>query len=222
VVVRDEDVIKGQPKQTLGEKWNVNPRPGHWYEASTNFATEHLGIGNGRSCLVVGSPLFEVSALEANGWDVTYMDIRNPPQKPRKFIHCDAMGMTLPDESFDAVSSACVLTHAGTGRYGDGLKLLDGDIKMLQHVARVMKNGSVAALTFGACADIPKMLRSAAHRIYTVAECYRMLEVAGLSVMSMRIWSYEKKDWLEEGMPPTSNTDKPDYISFAVLKKCGS
>lgn len=217
--MRDEEVVAARRDElTLNEQWNVGNRTGHWYTASTEFAKHQLGDGNGRSCLVIGSPIFEALSLRKQGWDVTYFDIRIPPEQPFKAIQGDAADMQLPDASFDAVSSACVLTHVGTGRYGDGLDRGHGDEKMLAHVVRVMKPDAVAALTFGAVADLPKMVRrGATHRIYTVPECRRMLAAAGLKIAEMRIWSHAIKGWLDGG-PITKSISDPDYISFAVTK----
>ena len=217
---RDEEVFDPDfVFSTVGEKWNVKARENHWYSASTEFSVSRLGQGRGRSCLVVGSPFFEIAALTAIGWDVSYLDIRTPKQKT-KFIRSDAMDMNVLDKSFDALSSACVLTHVGTGRYGDTINP-HGDEIMLSEVWRVLKDGAYASLTFGACADIPKMIRYPAHRIYSVGECKRMLAETGFSVCEMKIWSNLSKDWLPDGSPPTKDTRKPDYISFLV-QKCGS
>jgi hypothetical protein len=219
--MRNEEVLEcGGPTQTLTEQWNLGPRNRqHWYNASTEFAKEGLGAGNGRSCLVIGSPLFEAMELRKQGWDVTYMDVRRPPVIVGKFLQCDATDITLPHGSFDAVSTACVLTHAGTGRYGDGHNREHGDEVMLGHIARVLKPGSAAAITFGAVADIPKMARlGSAHRIYNVPECRMMLAAASLKITKMRVWSWEKKGWLGDDEPITKSLDKPDYISFMVTK----
>lgn len=217
---RDELVILwGGPQRTLDEKWNTGSREGHWYAASTEFAKQSLGNGDGRSCLVIGSPLFEADELGAMGWKVTYLDIRVPPVLRWAFVQCDATKITLPDASFDAVSTSCVLTHAGTGRYGDGTNREHGDEVMLSEIARVMKMGAVAALTFGACADMPRMVRLGhTHRIYTVPECSRMLAAAGLKMLKIRIWGSKKKAWLAEGDTLTTDMESPDYISFKVVK----
>lgn len=220
LLMRDEVVaVARRDELTLNEQWNVGNRTGHWYAASTEFALGHLGFGNGRSCLVVGSPIFEALALRKQGWDVTYLDIRTPPDVPFKVVQGDAADMSFEDASFDAVSSACVLTHVGTGRYGDALDMLHGDERMLAHVARVMKPGATSALTFGAVADMPKMVRrGATHRIYTIPECRRMLGVVGLEIGETRVWSSATKQWLWKGEPMTQSMNDPDYISFMVKK----
>jgi len=218
--VRDEEFIPwGGPEKTLAEKWNTGMRVGHWYGASTEFATESLGAGDGRSCLVIGSPLVEADALKAKGWDVTYLDVREPPVRRWKLIQADATDIPCPDNSFDAVSSSCVLTHAGTGRYGDGHNRAHGDEVMLAQIARVLKPECYAALTFGAVIDRPRMVRLGhIHRVYTVKECRRMLEVAGLTLVRMNIWGVVQKRWLTEKEVVSNNLDSPDYISFLVAK----
>lgn len=205
-----------QYTSTPREKWHEGNMPGHWYAASTEFALDYLGDGAGRQCLVIGSPLFEAIELRRLGWDTTYLDIRQPPEAAGRAIQMDATDITLPDDSFDAVSSACVLTHAGTGRYGDG-QTGKGDEEMLGHIARVLRPAGKAALTFGACVTAEKMVRlGSAHRIYTVSECERMLAAAGLSIQHMKIWSCRTKTWTDEA--PTTDIYNPDYISFAVTK----
>lgn len=224
--MRDEEFISwGGPEKTLNERWNTDDRPGHWYGASTEFAKNTLGEGSGRSCLVIGSPLFEAHSLRALGWDVTYLDVRKPQNLRCKFIQCDAMNITLPDASFDAVSSSCVLTHVGTGRYGDGSDMAHGDEKMLAHVARVLKPDGIAVLTFGACVARQRMVRLGSwHRIYTLAECRRMLKEAGFNSCEWKVWSFVGKRWLDEGEQMTQDIHSPDYISFKAWKvnKCGS
>lgn len=219
-VLRDEEFIPwGGPQKTVDEKWNTGSREGHWYGASTEFAKESLGDGAGRSCLVIGSPLTEADALTALGWKITYLDVRRPAVLRWKFVQCDATAISFPDESFDAVSSSCVLTHVGTGRYGDGNNRRHGDEIALAHIARVLKKAGAAALTFGACADRGKMVRlGSLHRIYTIGECQRMLAAAGLTISAMKIWSAQNKRWLSADETPTESIDSPDYISFKVIK----
>ena len=214
---RDELIVEYRGlEKTPDEKWNIGNRTAHWYEYSTKFASEYLGIGDGRSCLVIGSPVYEAMVLRERGWDVLYMDIRNPPKEVGKHIVMDATEITLPDESFDAVSTSCVLTHAGTGRYGDSTKYAHGDEIMLGHIARVMKPKAKAQITFGACYSGEKMVRlGKAHRIYTVNECERMLKEAGLSVVESKVWSFRTKTWTTEITPDIYD---PDYISYAVVK----
>lgn len=204
---------------TPHENWNADAklRQGHWYDASTQFAVKHLPDGDGRSCLVIGSPLFEAQALIDRGWDVTYLDIRVPPVHFRKFIQCDASNMTLESESFDALSSACVLTHVGLGRYGDPL-VEHGDEKALAEMARVLKRGGRATITFGAVIDAPCMIRmGTTHRVYTLAEAERMLQAAGLSLVDLAVWNTAEKKW-RSGEKPTSDLGRFDYLSTFVKK----
>lgn len=190
------------------------------YNASTQFALEELGEGNGRTCLVIGSPLFIVKMLIERGWDATYLDVRNPPVKLPKFIQCDATRIELPDESFDAVETSCVLSHAGMGRYGDAI-VGDGDERMLQEMVRVMKPGAPAAIMFGNVADMEKMVvLGKCHRVYTLKEIERLLGKTGFVMEKKRMFSLGKNRWLADGEPITKDfMDKPDYISVLVRKQ---
>lgn len=177
-------------KRTPREPWKKR-RDGHWYASAADFATEHLGSGPG-SCLVIGSPEFELRALEALDWDCTYVDIRQPPFRC-KFFRSDARSMPFADDSFDAVSSTCVLCHIGTGRYGDKVAL-DGDDAMLVEIERVLKTGGKAALMFG-----PIALNSSVedeHRVYEKVHVLSMFEPGNLSIKDWRVFSALPNDYI--------------------------
>ena len=168
-------------EHTPDEPWTDRRAKAHWYNASADFALRTLGAGAGR-CLVIGSPLFEASELADAGWDVTYLDVRKPPvlDSRIKFIQHDATVMPFPDASFDTVSTACVLCHAGMGRYDDPV-VEDGDERILAEIKRVLKPGGAAAVTFGPVIDQEMMMRFGnMQRVYTMAEARRMVASAGL------------------------------------------
>ena len=215
--MRDEVVIESPVNnKTVGEKWKGRMQ-GHWYGAGCEFAVERLGGGGGRSCLVIGSPLFEIMALEALGWEVTYLDVREPPVKPERFVLGDATQRLFRGGSFDAVSSTCVLCHAGTGRYGDKLDLDHGDQRMLEELGRVLKPGGKAALMFGPVVDMPKMLRRGTeHRFYTAHEAHQMIRNAGLKLEAMRIWNTLKGEWRSATEMPTASIPDCDYLCVAA------
>lgn len=189
--------------------WHVNEQPGHWYGASTKFALEHL-VGEGK-CLVIGSPIFEALELKKN-WDITYLDVRQPPTDVN-WVEGDATKMPFKDRSFDAVSTACVMTHAGLGRYGDAV-VSDGDELMLREIKRVMRPGTLAAVTFGAVVDAEQpILMGNVHRIYTVDEAKRLAAVVGLQVELIRIWGKVRQQWVDK---PTEDHQDPDYLSVLL------
>jgi len=169
--------------RTPDEPWTPKRQGAHWYNVSTDFAHRSLGRGPG-SCLVIGSPLFEASELADDGWDVTYLDVRTPPALDSRlaFVRHDARQMPFASESFDAVSTACVLCHAGMERYGDA-RDDEADQMILNEIARVLKPGGAAAVTFGPVIDAPMMLRLGdCQRIYTLPEAQAMATRAGLTV----------------------------------------
>ena len=217
--MRDELIVESPSNnKTVGEKWKGRVK-GHWYDAACEFAVDHLGGGTGE-CLVIGSPLFEVGVIEMLGYEVTYVDVRDPPTKVPRFLKVDATHLLSPDNSFDAVSSTCVLCHAGLGRYGDKVNLEHGDEKMLSEIERVLKPGGKVSLMFGPVADIPKPLRHGTeHRIYTIHEVIRMISTTGLKRGKIRIWNTEKSDWRPPLEFPTQNTERPDYICVALTNK---
>jgi len=126
--------IPGPKSVGVREQWHQDrgSHENHQYGGACDFAERTLGKGEGRKCLVVGSPIFEVEMLGQNGWEVTWIDVREPKRKPKRFIKMDALDLDrLEAESFDALSSTCLLTHVGTGRYGDRFQP-DGDLVALR------------------------------------------------------------------------------------------
>ncbi len=175
------------------------------YAVAADLAVEYLGGGNGRSCLVIGSPIYEASRLRECGWDVTYLDVRDPPRHQiPKFIQCDASDMPMvPSASFDSVSSTCVLAHIGLGRYGD--PTTGSDVAAMAEIHRVLKPGGEAALTLGNVADGDETIRlGTCHRIYTrgSARCL----ISAFTVKREQIWN--SGDSLEENY----------YISMLLRK----
>lgn len=202
---------------TPNEPWSPKrEKNGHWYNAQADYAKSHLK-GEGK-CLVIGSPIFEALELEEAGWDVTYLDVRDAPFFTEdKFIKADATSIPRPDESFDCVSSTCVLCHAGMGRYGDPI-VEDGDELMIGEIARVLKKGGRAALTFGPVTSaVDDVLRvEDCHRVYTLNEAVRMVKSAGLRVMDVGVFSIESGKWIN-GVPVNSLLDAY-YLSMYVEK----
>lgn len=168
--------------RTVDEPWTPTRPRAHWYNVSSDFALRSLA-GSGK-CLVIGSPLFEASELADVGWAVTYLDVREIPLWDARItcVQSDARALPFPSASFDAVSTACVLCHAGMERYGDA-RDDDADEMILAEIARVLKPGASAAVTFGPVAQAPMMMRLGdCQRIYTLNEAQAMAARAGLSI----------------------------------------
>ena len=146
---------------------------------------------------------------------VTYLDVRRPPHEFVDFIQADATDMPIEDESFDAVSSTCVLCHAGLGRYGDPL-VEDGDLRMMKEISRVLKPGGLAALTFGPVAEIEEFVRVGTfHRVYTMNEALRMAEEACLRVLEVKVYQ-SGNGWFDH--VPHSNNMTLHYLSMLLIK----
>ena len=204
---------------TPDESWTTTRTHGHWYNACADFALEKLGNGGGHSCLVIGSPIFEALELSAARWAVTYLDVREPPKDSGlAWLKADATNIPLPDASVDAVSSTCVLCHAGLGRYGDA-RDLDGDAHMISEIARVLKPGGKAAIGFGPTADCEGVhFAGTLHRVYSPQAVHNLCAMASLEVLKLKIFSRVRNDWLLAGEPLTKELDRPDYIC-AFLRK---
>lgn len=175
--MRDYVLFSGSSNEsTPDEPWTYKRERSHWYNFSADFAVRMLDEGRGK-CLVIGSPLFEATEIADAGWDVTYLDVRIPPVIDSRFtfVQHDACRLPFPDSSFDAVSTSCVLCHAGMGRYGDPL-IEDGDELILGEIKRVLKLHGLAAVTFGPVIDQAMMMRFGnTQRVYTLTEARRMI-----------------------------------------------
>ena len=215
VVAMDREQM-ARNASTPDEPWHTIREVGHWYSGAAEFASEVLASGKGR-CLVIGSPVFEAEDLKRLGWDVTYLDCR---QAPFANSVCADAAKHLPfaDGYFDAVSTTCVLCHAGLGRYGDE-GIPNADERILAHMCRVLKRGGVAAVTFGPVAAIaePVVEIGTMHRVYSQAHAQAMAVHAGFTVSASRVWDTRGSRWRRIGEP--SNVDLsalPDYLSLEL------
>jgi len=206
---------------TPGERWCVDLShklyDGHFYRAGTDYARSVLGQGGGRKLLVVGAPLAEAFAHMRAGWDVLYADIRKPPGEiPYKCA--DICELPFANDSFDAVTTNCVLTHAGLGRYGDPI-VANGDDLAIYQLYRVLKPGCTAVVQFGAVIDAAAPITwGITHRIYTVGRAMEMAKEAGFVVKDLSIWSNRLKRWLEDDELPSDNPNTHDYLSTTLVK----
>lgn len=213
---------------TPDEPWTDRRPHAHWYNHSADFARKWLGEGIGE-CLVIGSPLFEAYELDDAGWKVTYIDIRDPVfyRLSIKYIKHDACHLPFADESFDVISSSCVLCHAGMGRYGDPVTD-DGDELVLSEIKRVLKPKGLAAVTFGPVIDQPLMLRLGnMQRVYTLSEAKRMVDEAGLKIERIEVLNSETGVMSEDHEPRKAITvmsdgryelGAVDYLSMLLRK----
>lgn len=187
----------------------------HWYNASSDFAVREL-IGKGR-CLVVGSPIFEAFEMQEAGWCVTYLDVRKPPTNRLDWFIGDASDMPFDDETFDAVSSSCVICHVGLGRYGDE-ESEDGDYRMMSEIRRVLKPGGTAALSIPvANVDVTQRVGTC-HRIYAMHEVNHIVRKSGMTIVKAAVWDTAFSRWKPTDQALTNILDLPDYVSVLLRR----
>lgn len=199
---------------TPDEPWTSTRDETHHYAKQADFALEGLGRRAGK-CLVIGSPLFEAVELSEAGWDVTYVDVREPPGSyPFEFINGDASTLDLGESIYDAASTTCVLCHAGMGRYGDPLSP-EADELILNNILKSLKTGAHLAVTFGPVVNTSMPMRFGnTHRLYnyqTVLDLTRRF-----NVITTRILDIDENQWIKAY--ETSNKFGKDYISMILEK----
>lgn len=215
---REEELIQYERNSfTPSEPWTYERNIHSWYGNQADFALDGIGEGNGE-CLVIGSPLFEAADFADKGWKVTYLDVRVPRLIPRdfNFVQGDARKLEFKNESFDAVSSTCVLCHAGMGRYAEEVDA-EGDIKILNEISRVLKKGCKAAITFGPVNERKYPARVGnVHRVYTMPFAEKMIKDARLKVMNFGILDIMEMKWINGPL----NQFYPDrYYLSTLLEK---
>ena len=199
---------------TPEEPWTVQRDEKHWYAYQADFALESLGKGPGK-ILVIGSPIFEALGFEEQGWDVTYMDVRTPPLL-KNYFRGDASVYPLPEEAFDAVSSTCVVCHAGMGRYGDEV-VEGGDFRVLRNIYRTLKPRCKAAITFGPVSAQHDQYRLGnMQRVFSLDSAKRLALHSGFEIVDLRIRDLERNIWVTEFLEPR-RLDR-HYLSM-LLKK---
>lgn len=81
--------------------------------------------------------------LAWQGWDVYGLDLREfKLRHPRfNFIQGDITNTKFPDNFFDCVYEVSALEHVGrSGRYGVEIEDIDGDIKAVKEISRILKS----------------------------------------------------------------------------------
>ena len=171
--------------------------------------------------LDIGSPLVQNVAVSYLT-KLTVLDVRahEDASLGLQFLRGTACDIPLSSGSQEMVTSLWVMCHVGDGRYGDTLEL-DGDLKMLQEIYRVLMPNGLAVLGVGPVADAPSVLFNA-HRIYSwewLAEQFGALdfEILEQGEYPVRGDMFVGPEWTEKGSVPLERHD--GAYGFVVLKK---
>ena len=151
------------------------------------FASRHLSRLKPEILMDIGSDRHFVIGLLGH-FQVTTVDVRerSPMSDNEIAMTCDARSLKLPDGSFDACTSLCVLEHIGLGRYGDELDE-QGDCKALKEMVRVLKPGGHLIFSTTITRDKPQIAFNA-HRIYGHDMIKNMCLNAGLTLEEERFF----------------------------------
>lgn len=133
--------------------------------------------------LDIGSQLAQNVAVKAFT-DLTMVDVREhiDPALGLKTIHGTATAIPFTDASQEMVTSLWVMCHVGDGRYGDALDI-DGDLKMLREVYRVLRPGGVACIGLGPIDKQCGVIFNA-HRIYSWEWLRKVIFETGFHIIS--------------------------------------
>jgi len=103
-----------------------------------------VDVGGGNSYSTVVPILLRIPDAQ-----ILSVDVVNHPNQSKygvQYVQGDCMNTNLADESVDFVAFISTLEHVGLGRWGDPLDV-DGDIKAMQEVWRILKPGGHVVLT---------------------------------------------------------------------------
>lgn len=141
----------------------------HPYVTGMYYVLQHMKGRGACSVLDIGSPIAQNVAVGAlPGIDLTVLDVRPHVDAEAiglKWCLGNATAIPYPAASWDMVTSLWVMGHVGDGRYGDALDA-EGDHKMLEEVARVLKPGGTFIIGAGLVAEEPAYIYNL-HRIYS-------------------------------------------------------
>ena len=172
-----------------------------------------LDLRPGMRCLSVGASNCLLSVLLARHYPEHFVGIDIEPDFARwiedtgatAFQVMDATAMTFPDDSFDRVFSVSVLEHIPD----------DGDTRAAQEIARVLKPGGRAVLTFEwGPLFVPWCAFPVGGRIYdTAAVMERIVEPSGLRLA-------EALDYPGSGVPSEVQAEIGEGAAYPVDLFC--
>ena len=166
--------------------YDVGVHPENYVDYECIFASQHVSKIKPDSILDIGSYRHFILGLLSH-YQVTSVDVRErtPVSENDSVVTCDAKKLTLPDHSFDVVTSLCAIEHFGLGRYGDEFDLT-ADKKAFSEMIRVLKPGGHLIFTT-TITNAPPSVVFNGHRIYS----HEMIKefCSGLTLVEERAFS---------------------------------
>lgn len=159
----------------------------HPYLTGMQYVINRTPRQNGRKLLDIGSPLAQNVCMASIGFDLTVVDVRPHPDAEElglKWVEASACNLPFEDASWDLMTSCWVMSHVGDQRYGDDFEI-DGDLKMLGELTRVLKPGGTLILGVG-LVDVECSMLFNIHRIYSWTWLHEQFGKVGLEVINQK------------------------------------
>jgi len=207
--------------ESAGEKPHTY-RPNHPYIMGMKYVLDRFRC-SGRA-VDIGSPIAQNVALAATGVKVTVLDIRKHPDPDilgLDWMEGSACEMPFADESIKFLTSCWVIGHVGDGRYGDAFEV-DGDVKMLREIHRVLEPHGRAIVGFGLIDEEPGLLFNL-HRIYSWDWIREAVVEAGLRIAEIAEFPIDDEMYIDVSWTDVSTAvylpRRSGYYGIATLTK---
>jgi SAM-dependent methyltransferase len=193
----------------------------HPYITGMQYVLHRIREMGACKLLDIGSPLVQSVALSClPGVEVTVLDVRpndDAGMLGLRWHLASATSLPYADASWDIVTSLWVMGHVGDGRYGDDL-VVDGDLRMLNEIARVTRPGGTAIIGPGlvdeTCGNIFNL-----HRIYSWPWLLDKFDKAGFDVLEQKDLFVSNEFYVSMNEGHIGVAKRDGHYGLALLKK---
>lgn len=181
-----------------------------------------------KALLDIGSNIPWLTGVAATH-DVTMVDVRPHPLQdilPFRLIEANATSLPFENGSFDVVTFPQLLHWVGTGAYGDPIDI-NGDIRTIREVARVLKPGGAAIFTTFVVPG-KTVLKIFGRRLFSLPDLKGIVADAGLEFIDFTIFDPSCREIgdrefasLSDKILMSGNRDEDSAWAIAVVKAPG-